>query len=463
MAMKIPTSPRYRKRVGAFRGVDIKHDESVIDFSVASKCYNFDTTSGSLREGYGIKTHERVPDKATRYFVYRYYSETAGEYVDQYIFQEPTGILWFFDTVKNRTLPLSGFAYAATEAINYRLNSKDTLLLSSAGRGLVTWDGSKVREHATPEISSMALHYERLFITSPTEPTKVFFSDDLDPTNWNFGANEGGFIELLDERGALNKVVSFINYLYIFREHGISRVTASGSQDEFAVNNLFVATGRIYPESIAKCGGVIVFAASDGLYRFDGYDCSKILTNLDGLIVGARRASAYFDGKYYLSCTMDFRDDEKVGCEADDTHVSNGLLVYDVATGEYSMSRGLDIEYMNVCTFCGEDFLMARDGAHSGVIARCGKRFDAPLEKYWQSPESDFGASDKTKVLREVYTYSDVDHTVGVRGKKKKTVEVRAGMRRLRFNANAKTLSLSVSTTADECNIRPPTLVYSTF
>ena len=462
MAMNIPSRPRYRKRVGAFRGVDVKHDESVVDFSVAAKCYNFDTTSGSLRGGYGIQSHPRVPDTATRYFVFRYYSEDAGGYNEQYIYQESTGILWFYDTFKDRARPLSGFSYATADAINYRLDSKDTLLLSSAGRGLVTWNGSKIKEHATPMISSMALHYERLFITSPTEPTKVFFSDDLDPTNWNFAANEGGFIELLDERGELNKVVSFANYLYIFREHGISRVSASGAQDEFSVSNLFVSTGRIYAESVAKCGGVIVFAASDGLYRFDGYECAKILTNLSGLIVGAPRASAFFDGKYYLSCTMNFGDEQKVGCEAE-PHTSNGLLVYDVSTGEYSITRGLDIEYMNVCTFAGEDFLMARDGSHSGVITRCGKRFDAPLEKRWESPESDFGASDKTKVVREVYVDTDADCTVGIRGKKLKPVRVKAGKRRIRFNVNSKTLALSVSTEADECNIRPPTGVYSVF
>lgn len=462
MAMNIPSRPRYRKRIGAFRGTDCKHDESVIDFSVAARCYNFDTSSGSLRGGYGIEAHARVPDTATRYFVYKYYSEEAGGYVEQYVYQESSGILWFYDSFQDRTRPLSGFAYSAADAVNYRLDSKDVLLISSAGRGLITWDGRYITEHATPMISSMALHYERLFITSPTEPTKVFFSDDLDPTNWNFGANEGGFIELLDERGELNKVVSFANYLYIFREHGISRVSASGSQNEFSVSNLFVSTGRIYPESIAKCGGVILFAASDGLYRFDGYECAKILTNLDGLIAGAPRASAFFDGKYYLSCTMNFDDGYTVGCEAGE-HASNGLLVYDIATGEYAVSRGLDIEFMNVCTFCGEDFLMARDGTHSGVIARCGKRFDAPLEKRWESPISDLGASDKTKVVREVYVDTDADCTLGIRGKKLKTVAAHAGKSRLRFNVNSKALSLVVSTVADECNIRPPTIIYSVF
>ncbi len=462
MALRIPTSPRYRKRVGAFSGVDVKHDESVIGFSTAARIYNFDFSSGALRDGYGIGNHTRVPKFAKRYCVYRYFSEEANRYVDQYVFQIQSGHLCCYDELVGKIQLISGSAYPPFEAMNYRINGKDILLISCEGYPLITWNGRLlIDNNGTPEISSMALHYERLFVTSKTEPTKLFFSADFDPLNWSTSGNQGGFIELLDDRGEMNKVVSFADYLYVFRDHGISRITAYADVKEFAVSNLFVAAGRIFPESIQKCGSVIMFLASDGLYAFDGYECRKVLTQLDGLIKEGV-ASAFFDGKYYLSCKADFGDGKKIECENGECK-ANMLLVYDPTTGEYSVSRGMDIRYMNACTFVGEDFLAAYDeGNGGGVIMRNGKRFDVPLEKRWESPLSDFGMPDKYKAVREVHVDTETDISVSVLGDgKERTVPVKSGPRRIRYNIRARQLSLSVETNKCDCRIKPPTIVYS--
>lgn len=463
--LKIPSVPKYRKRLGGFGATDVKRNESVLDFNTAAECYNFDCTSGALRPACGIKTHPAVPSDAARYWVYRYYSEEEGGYVDQLVYQNDRGFLRYYDAELGKILYISGIAFAPVNALNYRLDSKDVLLISAEGKKLIVWNGVTFKEYAdSPVISSMAIHYERLFVTSKEQPTKVFFSDDLDPTNWNISADGGGFIELLDERGELNKVVSFGSYLYIFRDHGISRVTAFGDQSEFSVLNLFVTTGRIYPSSIATCGACIMFLASDGLYAFDGYDCRRVLSNLDGLITpNDDCASAYADGRYYLACRMNFRDGNTVGCESGE-YKTNGLLAFDPVNGEYSVTRGLDIRFMNKCTHTGEDFLMCRDGTTSGVICRDGCRFGEPLPKRWQSPATDFSAPDKTKVLRELYIKSDCDVTVTLAaGQKKKTVAVKAGDRRARLNFNGKRVSLEISCAADACEIQAPTVVYSAY
>ena len=71
--------------------------------------------------------------------------------------------------------------------------------------------------------TSMDIHYERLFVTTTNEKSKVLFSDDLDPTLWSIDLSEAGFIEMVDERGALNRVISFNDYLYIFRDYLAAR------------------------------------------------------------------------------------------------------------------------------------------------------------------------------------------------------------------------------------------------
>ncbi|MDE7464381.1 MAG: hypothetical protein K2M48_05060, partial [Clostridiales bacterium] len=464
-ALKIPRSTRYRKRVGRFAGLDVKNDESVVDFSTAAVCYNFDFSSGALRGGYGIVSHAAVPTDAKRYWVYRCYSETLGKMVDKYMFHSPSGLIRFYEPETGRIRVLSGVSFSDVKMLNYKLNSKDVILISCNERPLMTWDGGTIVRHdSAPRISSMALHYERLFVTNPDEPTKVFFSDDLDPTNWKVDSTAGGFIELLDERGDMTKVVSFGGYLYVFREHGISRITAAGAQSGFSAVNLFVSADRIYPESIVKCGSVIMFLASDGLYAFDGYDCTKLLTRLGGLIDGAPKSSAYFDGKYYLSCRMNFDDGKKIGSEAsadDGADESNALLVYDVTTGEYAVTRGLAIEYMNSCTVDGEDMLVACERGGAGVIKRCGTRFDEPLPKLWRSPETDFGKPDCTKMLREVYVDTSVPCSVTVRGKRVKTKAVKSGRHRVRVNTSADAVALVLETAEADCVIRPPTVIYT--
>ncbi len=460
-ALKISRQPRYRKRVGRFTGLDVKNDESTVDFSTAAMCYNFDFSSGALRGGYGIESHAAVPQAAKRYWVYRCYSEALGKTVDKYVYQQADGLIKFFEPEVERELPLSGEKYSEVDMLCYKLNSADTLLISSKDKPLTTWDGKRIIEHAgAPRISSMALHYERLFVINPDEPTKVFFSDDLDPTNWTADASAGGFIELLDERGDMTKVVSFGGYLYVFREHGISRITAAGAQSEFSAVNLFVSADRIYPESIVKCGNVIMFLASDGLYAFDGYDCVKVLTKLGGRFT-APTASAYFGGKYYLACSMDFADGviEGRGGAATD----GALAVYDVTTGEYSVTRGLCIEYMSVCTVNGEDFLAACDSGGSGVITRCGKRFGTPLKKLWRGATTDFGRPDCMKIVREIYVDATAPCTLSVCGKRTKTRNVAAGRRRVRVNTTADAFSLCIETDAADCVIRPPTVVYCEF
>lgn len=463
MALNVPKKQRYRKRIGGFFTSDFRHDDSVLDIGVATDMYNFDLSTGALRDGYGIKSHDSVPSDAVRYWVYRYYNTDAARYVDQYLYQIASGHLKYHDSYTDKTRFISGIGYTPVTAINYRLNSEDVLLISCAGHKLISWNGTRLSEYAgSPIISSMALHYERLFVTSSTEPTKVFFSDDLDPTNWSAGADGGGFIELLDERGELTKVVSFSDYLYIFRERGISRVSAFGDQSTFAVTNLYVTAGRIYPESIVVCGNVIMFAASDGLYMFDGYDAVKVLHNLDGLMDYASVGyGAYYNGKYYISCKMDFGDGRIVGCESG-AHTRNGLLVYDVSSGEYAISRGLDIDIITVSTYLGEDLCFAHEKLGGGVIDRCGKRFAFALDKHWESPFSDFGAPDKTKFVREIYAESTVAATLGITdGRKKKSYGIKSGKRRVRPNVGGTKFKLSVDTSANNCNIAAPTLIYT--
>lgn len=407
--MMIPHGKRYKRQMPRYAAADMKHDRSLLSFSTAKSFYNFDFSSGVLRGGYGAKTYEHVPSTATRYWVYRFYDNTEQKYVEQYIFQYANGYLALYNATLGKAQYISGKIFKPLDALNYRINSEDVLLLSCEGHKLMTWNGKNLTEYQnSPQISSMALHYERLFVTSRDERTKVFFSKNLDPTQWEASGDGGGFIELLDERGYLNKVVSFGSYLYIFRDHGISRVTAFGDQSEFSVVNMFVTAGRIYPSSIATCGNCIMFLASDGLYVFDGYECRRTLENISAAIEpNDGCACEYFNGKYYLACKINFSDDRITSGDCDGD-APNGLVVYDPLSGGYSLSRGLKISFMNACSYLGNDYLMCCESGKGGIIELGGYELGSVRTgSYWESALTDFGAPDKLKRLSKIAFYNN--------------------------------------------------------
>lgn len=468
---KLPRETRYKKSMGRFASADFKTDSSLLPFSTAKMFYNFDFSSGALRRGYGVKTHPRVPKGAAQYWVYRFYSDTKGGYVEQYMYQYKNGLLVWYDEDRQKEIYVSGIAFNPLTAINYRLNSTDVLLLTCEGRKLLTWNGRYIIEYEnSPSISSMALHYERLFVTSRDERTKVFFSKNLDPTQWEIGVDGGGFIELLDERGFLNKVVSFGNYLYIFRDHGISRVTAYGDQTEFSVVNMFVTAGRIFASSIIVCGNCIMFLASDGLYMFDGYECTRVLSGLSPRIKPDDDcACAYYDGKYYLACKMDFLDDKVIGSEATEGYRTNAVIVYDPSSGGYSISRGLNIRYMAACSYYGEDFLMCNENGDGGVIELGAMRFENSLPAHWESGIIDMGMPDKIKTLTRVLFDNDGNGSsniatlgISIDGYNISLPSNQLSQGEIGLSMSGRRFTFSIETTSAAVNVTPLCIKYNT-
>ena len=75
------------------------------------------------------------------------------------------------------------------------------------------------------------------------------------------------------------------------------------SQYRFDVNGSnYSSSGKIYADSVVLCGNEVVFLATDGLYKFDGISCVKILDNLTPAFIGIDNqncSAAYFENKYY--------------------------------------------------------------------------------------------------------------------------------------------------------------------
>lgn len=371
-------------------GVNCAYDQSVLSQSVAANCYNFEFSSGALKGCKGFTSIDTLADSVWTY--------KKGDV--KYLMWSYDGEIFY--KIGNEVKKLDGIKLSGVpKAISYRLYGEDVILICSPSDNMVVWNGTDAAYYvsSSPYITSMTVHYERMFVTTGNEVNTLWFSDDLDPSNWNTDMTEGGFIELADERGKLIKVLGFLNYVYIFRERGISRLTAYADQSEFSVTHLFVTGGKIYPDSVALCGDRVIFASSDGLFSFDGVSTKRILTNLDGLFCADENSVAvYHGGKYYLALKADFGIDD--GFDAD--YVNNAVLIY--GDDGFTIMRGYDVSSF----YSDGDTLYAIIG---GQI--CEQKGDCFLPKRWSMPLTDLG-SGRTKRIKTLCLDTSQDVTLTV-------------------------------------------------
>ena len=423
-----------RRGVGNFTAnADMRFDEAVLSEGTASRIYNFDVTSGALTDGYGLESSPLFDGlralSAWRFTRYDYDAE-AYKTCDMYC-DLSGGVHYNYG---DGWRALAGVKFTSPPAaVGYRLYGDDSVLMTSPTDKMCVWDGVSAprRVDDSPFITSMAMHYERMFATTTGESNAVYFSDDLDPTNWNDSdLTEGGYIRLLDERGRLLKVVDFLNYVYVFREYGISRLTAYAAQEDFSVVNLYVAGGGIYGGSVCACGDRVLLLASDGLHSFDGYSVTRKLKAVE--FAPSPHASAVFaDGKYYLAACTE-------GGGENDT-----LIVYDLAAGTFALSR---LKIARLLSLAGEVFAVTADG-RIGKVSECGALFGVPLEKVWESGALDFGTPAK-KTVREVTVISDgnAELTVTADGHAR-TFAVGGGATRVKPTICGRTVSFKLRST----------------
>ena len=399
-------------------------DESLLPYKQAKLSFNFNVKKGALCTGVGVKdlTLPKLKSEGDRTIItpgkaiksiwkYKYYDQTEEKDDSEVLFIDEDGQLYFVQIHDDSAygLPLlhqTPFS-SVPVAINYRLNSVDTMIFSSTQDGMWKYalNAGVTKVEDAPHIVSMCLHYERLFAIVGGEQNRLAFSANLDPTNWETDLSSGGFIDMQDERGALEKVVSFNDYVYVFRQYGVSRVSAYGDQTEFSVSHLFVSSVKLYGNTVTVCGNKIFLLSRDGIHMFDGYVTKKLDLGIDDLFKNVKNDNAcglYYQNKFLLACRLNFNDGEKVGCENySGGYINNALIELDLVSNEISITRGVDICSMVVLD--DEKFskvAVCLNGEHStrlGELCEDGCVFGTPLLKKWVSPKSNMGYPTKIK------------------------------------------------------------------
>lgn len=468
------------------KGVNVDDDASVINFNNSVLSYNFFYRNGALTQGYGFK-ELTLPEEYTttmmplNYFyenvelsnlwLFRCYNTTYSQFQNKLIGYSPTndnlywvklnkdeaGVHWLVMTNE-------GMFTQCPNMVNYRYNDQDVLIISSPADGMYIWNTitEPTQVVGAPKITSMCIHYERLFATVDGEKNAVWFSKEFDPTQWSIDGTGAGFIQMVDERGALNKVISYLDYVYIFRDYGIARLAAYAEESQFDVTQLFVSSSKIYADTVTVCGDIVMMLTGNGLYAFDGINSKKIELKIDKLFEGVDNSKAtacYFNGKYYLGCKLNFNDGETVLEEQNS--VNNALVVFDVEDSSLSITRGVDISaILALQSETISKLVCCVRGTHATKfveIDTSGEYFTGTMPKMWKSPKSDLNYPNKLKLIKELYIETDGNCSVEVvTDGTSKSFNLTAGQNRLRINKKAKTLSIKIEANTALARITPP-------
>lgn len=373
-------------------------------YAYARSMYNFLVSDGTLAPGecFNIVDNYEFPDDVLFKRLYLFKGiKSDGSEDNRLIFCATDGCLY--------ESPLDGGTFTKIASVvfttppvglMYNYNGKNVMIFSKSGGGIYIYDGSKMKIiPEAPEITSMCLHYERLFVTTGGNDDSLWFSDDFDPSNWNVSLSEAGFIDMNDFKGDLIKVVSFGDYLYVFRTFGITRISAYTDQRQFSASNLFVCSGKIFADSIIVCGDCMLFTASDGMYRFDGLTTQRISDSFDKRLDFSYQyyKGIYYNGHAYIRIRA-FVDGSariqilKLDPKTLDVAVIDGAILSDMAivdvNGNYKL-YALDQFNHSVCVLNPSSHIM------NGL----------PMKMIWENGDSDFGIPLK-KTLKKLTFYS---------------------------------------------------------
>lgn len=412
--------------------INSKLDEKTLPFGSCSNLYNFNTSSGALIDGVGIDDITLIWDSfydleyktldlpltfyiAGCYF-FKYWESQHDRYLYFIIIYGANKKLYYniINGVNTEWHEIKNINFTAKPIALYsKVNGVDSIIFYSKEDGMYVWNyhiSQAYKVENSPLITSMCIHDNRMFATIDGEARSIIFSEELNPINFNVSTNEGGYIDMGDDFGKCNKVISFDGDLYVFRDYHIAKVTESKDRNEFVVNQIYAGNGKIYPNSVSICGNKIMFLASDGIYEFDGTKAKKIDLEFDNMIVGVDNHFAiaqYISGYYYLACVMDFNDDYVFACETFANGGNNALLKINVNDNSCEVHRGCDIR----------EFTPINDGVNDSMIVTyafdlpstsigilkdngCVKRLD--LRKKWKSAMFDFDIPNKNKFVKEI-------------------------------------------------------------
>ncbi len=434
---RTPSVTRITHKIDNFNGVDAYNDESGLGLYTATYAHNVEFCGGTLMQAKGVSSPTYVKENGTVCAIpnagvegARYISSTLYRKYDYENDVEDYRIVSLLSDGSFYECPLEGGTFSkiiglhqVTEKVtllNYYMDGKDILIMATT-KGIFKYDGTTLTAYLDAPLMGVAcLHYDRVFGVDEENSNTIRFSNALDPFDWDTTTGGSGYISLMDEGGQIEKLISFQGSIYVFREYAIHRLTAFANPYEYSITKIYETNCNIQAKTICIAGDTMIFMADNRLYTFDGYTVTEVLPKLTALISDSNNAvGGYYKNKYYLSCCIGTKGDVDVIDEGAETLTNNAMLAIDLTTGDYSITRGIDVQDYAHIAGNGINIIMLSFANSAccetlGMLDNSGKFFGRNMPIVWEGPTSNLGYIDKYKVARRMYitTLHGVDVTI---------------------------------------------------
>ncbi len=408
------------------KGLNTVVNENLLEPNYGVSCYNFSYQNGALESGLGLKEIEI--DYSKNIFeknVLGLPADVEFKKVWQFKHWDNNNqirrdklMVWGSDSNIYYVTLFSSNPYLnqtlmqfteEPENLNYKLNNIDYNICISTTDAMQIWDGANNPYVYTdsPDIRSFCALNEKFYATFGGDRDVIRYTSNEDLTTWYVAlAGDDKELSLKDNLGRINKVVSHLNYVYVFRDYGITKLWRSASSVN--TSNLFCTGSVIYDKTITICGNDIYFLARDGIYKFDGSNVKKLDLKINKFLDGVdnkNSVACFHNGSFYLALKLNFNDKKNIGAESGE-YKNNALIKYNIETSTLEILRGVDI-----CSLCSVNFdrvekvVACFNSVHNTSVAEIcntGKVFNDLFESSWTSPLSDLGYSENLKRVREV-------------------------------------------------------------
>lgn len=421
--------------------------QNIASLNSAVSTYNFNFNNGALVEGMGVSLFkvptQTLDDSKTTEIHYKDftsqiksiawysgYSAMHGTWRDRILFSASDNNLYYFglNTSYSTLIDLECSFTQKFTGYNLKINGEDRIVLVNPTDKIVMWNGqvAPIVCEDCPVVKSLCEYKNRLYFITGDDFKTIRYTTNYNIKQWEKEALSDvygeGKLEINDGKGKLNKLLSFENYMYVFRDYNIVKIMQYADKNStLSWSNIYNSSAMIYSQTAKICGDKIIMLTRDGLVSFDGVNAKKLTTGFDSLIKGVDNRNAvaeYHGGKYYLACKANFLDDNIVESEALSGAQNNALICYDPLDSSYMITRGIDIcDLVSITADCLNKLVCCFNVGNIsrlGEVDTNGKFFDINSPKYWCSPLSDLGYSGNKKIVKQLSLFSAYDCTITV-------------------------------------------------
>lgn len=315
---------------------------------------------------------------------------------------------------------------------------------------LATDDGLKKLSYGIIENSDVNInfsvifnHYYRIF-GAEKNSTKLLFSDDFAPFNWTQSIDEGGYINLPSELGAITDILSFNQNLIVCQEDGFTRITAFSEQDDFVVKSI-ASPNNIKTGSVVNCGDFVMFATNKGLGIFDGYNCKTICEELSGHLKECNVQVLCANDYCYFLCKNKYSTIE-----------DSFIIAYNLSYKDYHFITCDNVNFIAKVKFNGNEKVLVCYKNEIKVLSE-----DSNSEnKIWQSGSVDFGKPAEYKLLKRIVFGGKTVIDLKITADDKNYFYNIAGKREILLNLKAKQFEIEIAPKGRNINVPSPVIEY---